>query len=72
VGWAPSSGVEALRAKSVELPNDVTAKLGPMYTPIGEIYRYVLTGNQSPMGLRTLRDFVLERQFRQAPGVAPV
>jgi cobalt-zinc-cadmium resistance protein CzcA len=60
------------RLREVELPNDVTAKLGPMYTPIGEIYRYVLSGNQSPMDLRTVQDFMLERQFRQVPGVADV
>jgi cobalt-zinc-cadmium resistance protein CzcA len=60
------------RLREVELPDGVTAKLGPMYTPIGEIYRYVLTGNQSPMDLRTLQDFVLERQFKQVSGVADV
>src|SRR5436190_2515254 len=35
------------RLREVELPDGITAKLGPMYTPIGEIYRYVLTGTQS-------------------------
>src|SRR5689334_25396490 len=60
------------RLREVELPDGVTAKLGPLYTPIGEIYRYVLTGDQSPRDLRTLQDFVLERQFRQVEGVADV
>ncbi len=60
------------RLRQVELPEGVTARLGPLYTPIGEIYRYVLSGNQSPMDLRTLQDFVLERQLRQVDGVADV
>jgi cobalt-zinc-cadmium resistance protein CzcA len=60
------------RLREVELPDNVTAKIGPMYTPIGEIYRYVLTGSESPMDLRTIQDFVLERQFKQVEGVADV
>lgn len=60
------------RLREVELPDGVTATLGPMYTPIGEIFRYTLKGDRSPTELRTLQDFVLERQFRQVSGVADV
>ncbi|MEO8213339.1 MAG: efflux RND transporter permease subunit, partial [Myxococcales bacterium] len=60
------------RLREAELPDGVTATLGPLYTPIGEIYRYILTGPKSPMDLRTIQDFTLERQFRQVPGVADV
>jgi cobalt-zinc-cadmium resistance protein CzcA len=60
------------RLREAELPDGVTATLGPLYTPIGEIYRYILTGPSSPMDLRTIQDFTLERQFRQVAGVADV
>ncbi len=64
------------RLRQVEVPDGVTPALGPLYTPIGEIYRYVLEADpragQSPMSLRELQDWVLERQLRQVPGVADV
>ncbi len=64
------------RLRQVEVPDGVTPGLGPLYTPIGEIYRYVLEADpragQSPMSLREVQDWVLERQFRQVPGVADV
>jgi cobalt-zinc-cadmium resistance protein CzcA len=64
------------RLHQVEVPGGVTPTLGPLYTPIGEIYRYVLEADpragRSPMALRELQDWVLERQFRQVPGVADV
>jgi cobalt-zinc-cadmium resistance protein CzcA len=64
------------RLRQVEVPDGVTPGLGPLYTPIGEIYRYVLEADpragRSPMALREVQDWVLERQFRQVPGVADV
>ncbi|HEX9050544.1 MAG TPA: CusA/CzcA family heavy metal efflux RND transporter [Anaeromyxobacter sp.] len=64
------------RLRQVEVPDGVTPTLGPLYTPIGEIYRYVLEADPragaSPMALREIQDWVLERQFRQVPGVADV
>jgi heavy metal efflux system protein len=64
------------RLRQVDVPDGVTPALGPLYTPIGEIYRYVLEADpragRSPMALRELQDWVLERQFRQVPGVADV
>jgi cobalt-zinc-cadmium resistance protein CzcA len=64
------------RLRQAEVPDGVTPGLGPLYTPIGEIYRYVLEADpragQSPMSLREVQDWVLERQFRQVPGVADV
>jgi cobalt-zinc-cadmium resistance protein CzcA len=72
--FARSQVTERLRA--VEVPDGVTPTLGPLYTPIGEIYRYVLESDpragRSPMALREVQDWVLERQFRQVPGVADV
>jgi heavy metal efflux system protein len=64
------------RLRQVEVPDGVTPTLGPLYTPIGEIYRYVLESDPragaSPMKLRELQDWVLERHFRQVQGVADV
>ena len=43
-------------------------------SPIGEIYRYrvVAPPGYSPMDLKTLQDWVLERRFKRIPGVIDV
>src|SRR4029078_2234484 len=44
------------RLRDAELPEGVTPELGPLATPIGEIYRYTLVGaGGDPMQLRTLQ-----------------
>jgi cobalt-zinc-cadmium resistance protein CzcA len=61
------------RLRSAELPAGVTAELGPLATPIGEVYRYTLTGAGSdPMKLRSLQDWVVGPRLRRVPGVADV
>jgi cobalt-zinc-cadmium resistance protein CzcA len=61
------------RLREVQLPDGATPELGPLATPIGEIYRYRLKGEtQSPMDLRTLQDWVVEKQIKTVPGVADV
>lgn len=65
------------RLRGVDLPQGVTPDLGPLATPIGEIYRYRLKSDGanppvSPMDLRTLQDWVVERQLKTVPGVADV
>jgi cobalt-zinc-cadmium resistance protein CzcA len=65
------------RLRGVDLPAGVTPDLGPLATPIGEIYRYRLKGDGvtppvSPMDLRTLQDWVVEKQLKTVPGVADV
>ena len=65
------------RLRGVDLPQGVTPDLGPLATPIGEIYRYRLKGDGvtppvSPMDLRTLQDWVVEKQLKTVPGVADV
>lgn len=65
------------RLRGVDLPQGVTPDLGPLATPIGEIYRYRLKDDKanppvSPMDLRTLQDWVVERQLKTVPGVADV
>lgn len=65
------------RLRGVDLPDGVTPELGPLATPIGEIYRYRLRGDGvtpevSSMDLRTLQDWVVEKQLKTVPGVADV
>ncbi|HEU0173861.1 MAG TPA: CusA/CzcA family heavy metal efflux RND transporter [Blastocatellia bacterium] len=61
------------RLRDVDLPPGVSSDLGPLATPIGEIYRYRMKGDKySPTDLRTLQDWVVARQFKTVPGVADV
>src|SRR5437870_1201695 len=62
------------RLRGVELPNNAQVQLAPLTTPIGELFRYQLRGDKSHdlTELRSLEDWVVERQIRLAPGVADV
>jgi cobalt-zinc-cadmium resistance protein CzcA len=61
------------RLRDASLPEGVTPSLGPMATPIGEVYRYTLDGHGAdPMTLRTLQDWVVAPQLLRVPGVADV
>jgi cobalt-zinc-cadmium resistance protein CzcA len=60
------------RLQMVTLPPGVQPQLSPQ-SAVGEIYRYQLVGSgQSLMDLRILEDWLLERQFKQIPGVIDV
>ena len=62
------------RLQSVPLPQGAQANLSPDSTPVGEIYRYTLTGPPgfSPLELKSLEDWVVERKLRTVPGVVDV
>src|SRR5215475_1607029 len=61
------------RLRDVELPEGVTPELGPLATPIGEIYRYRMkSATADATELRTLQDWVVARQLKTVPGVADV
>lgn len=64
--------VEKLR--DVDLPEGVSPQLGPLSTPVGEIYRYVLDApSEVPvMDLRTTQDWIAVPKLLQVPGVADV
>ncbi len=65
--------VTSERLAQADLPDGVKAMLGPLSTPTGEIFRYTLEGEgYSPMELRELEDWVMERHLKQVPGVADV
>jgi heavy metal efflux system protein len=55
------------------LPNNAQPQISPL-SPIGEIYRYRLVGppHYSVLDLKTLQDWVLQRRFRNVPGVIDV
>jgi cobalt-zinc-cadmium resistance protein CzcA len=55
------------------LPNSALPQISPT-SPIGEIYRYRVTGppGYSVTDLKTLEDWVLERRFKAVPGVIDV
>jgi cobalt-zinc-cadmium resistance protein CzcA len=61
------------RLRDADLPPNVQPTLGALSSATGEIYRYRVRGDHlSPMELRTLEDWVVERQLKQVPGIADV
>ena len=61
------------RLTGADLPPGVQPSLAPLSSPIGEIFRYRLSGaGHDSRELRTLEDWVVERQIRTVPGVADV
>lgn len=61
------------RLATADLPAGIQPQLAPLSTAIGEIYRYTLQGDgYSTTDLRTLEDWVVERNLRAVPGVADV
>jgi cobalt-zinc-cadmium resistance protein CzcA len=61
------------KLRDVPLPPGVASSLGPLSTPIGELYRYSLSSSRlGPMQLRELQDWVIEPRLLQVPGVADV
>jgi cobalt-zinc-cadmium resistance protein CzcA len=63
--------LEKLRGAS--LPDGVTPVLGPMSTPIGELYKYTLEGDGlDSRQLREIQDWVIEPRLLQVPGVTDI
>jgi cobalt-zinc-cadmium resistance protein CzcA len=65
------------KLRDATLPDGVMPTLGPLATPIGELYRYTIesTGEGPAVdsrALRELEDWVVEPRFRQVPGIADV
>src|SRR5882724_1936220 len=60
------------RLRDVDLPKGVEPELGPLATPIGEIYRYRLEGPLNPIDMRTVQDWTVARQLKTVPGIADV
>ena len=57
----------------MDVPPDAQPQLQPLSTAIGEIYRYRLKGDgYTTRELRTLQDWVVDRNLRGVPGVADI
>src|SRR6201986_2213626 len=56
-----------------DLPDNVSPSIEPPYGPTGEIYRFTLASNKrSVRDLKTIEDWVVEREIKAVPGVADV
>ena len=56
---------------SSSIPAGLTPSVSPLFSPSGLIYRYVVQSpDRSPMELKTIEDWILERQYKSVPGVA--
>lgn len=61
------------RLRGADLPDGVQPDLAPLSTAIGEIFRFRLRGDHlTAQQLRTLQDWIVEKNMRQVPGVADV
>jgi heavy metal efflux system protein len=59
------------RLSEVAYPSGVTPTLAPLSSPSGLVYRYVLESpDRSPQELKTFEDWVIEREYKEVPGVA--
>ena len=56
-----------------DLPDGVTPEVQPLYGPTGEIFRYSLRSEKRDVReLKTLQDWVIERNLRAVSGVADI
>jgi cobalt-zinc-cadmium resistance protein CzcA len=60
------------KLRDADLPDGATPTLGPLSTPIGELFRYTLQAPDSynEIQLRELQDWVIAPRLLQVPGVA--
>src|SRR5450756_1341776 len=59
------------RLQTLQLPNNLQPQLSP-WSPIGEIYRYQLSGPYSLNDLKTTQDWLVRRELKQVPGVVDI
>ncbi|MCC7499583.1 MAG: efflux RND transporter permease subunit [Bryobacterales bacterium] len=62
------------KLRDAELPPGAQPSLGPLSTPVGELYRYRVEGppQYDEIQLRELEDWVIEPRLRQVPGIADI
>ncbi len=71
--WNRSKALE--RLSQVTLPDNIQAQMGTDWSPVGQIYWYTLTSTNPKydvMELKSLQDWVLEKQFKSVPNVVDV
>src|SRR5215470_14240879 len=61
------------KLRDAQLPEGVVPALGPLSTPIGELYRYTLEGEgRDSRDLREIEDWIVEPRLLQVPGVTDI
>ncbi|HUJ24039.1 MAG TPA: CusA/CzcA family heavy metal efflux RND transporter [Bryobacteraceae bacterium] len=63
------------RLAQLTLPNNLQPQIGTDYSPVGQIYWYTLTSANPKydlMELKSIEDWVLEKQFKSVPNVVEV
>ena len=61
------------RISGADLPADVTPVLAPDYTPLGEIYKFILVSDRHTLfELRSELEWTVSKTLRQVPGIADV
>ena len=59
------------RLQTLQLPMNLQPQLSP-WSPVGEIYRYQLTGPYSLNDLKATQDWLVRRELKQVPGVVDI
>ena len=71
--WNRQKALE--RLSQVNLPQNLQPQIGTDYSPVGQIYWYTLRSTNPKydlMELKSLEDWVLEKQFKSVPNVVDV
>jgi cobalt-zinc-cadmium resistance protein CzcA len=56
-----------------DLPDNVTPQVQPPTGPTGEVFRYTLVSSfRDPRELKTIQDWVADREIRSVPGIADI
>ncbi len=59
--------------QNISLPENISPQVQPPTGPTGEIYRYTLESDiRDPRELKTLQDWVVDRELRSVPGIADI
>lgn len=56
----------------IQFPNGVSPVLGPMSSPVGQVYWYILEGDHSPGSLKEIQEWTVQKYLKSVPGVADV
>jgi len=62
------------KLRDADLPDGVFPQMAPIWTPVGEIFRYIVVGppDYSVIDLRTIQDWVITPRLLRTPGIADV